>query len=187
MRRGSIIFNPAMDFELLLIRLAEAQAHGREIIGLEQLAQALAERANQPLVLEDHPWLQKVAPRLAAQGVTDFNFLSEMPPDQAGMAQINTLVTVAAGAIPETGSLIITAQSPLAFRLSGCPRQHIIIVPQERAGLTLAQALELTAQEPSGLVSWLTGPSRTADIEKTLVLGAQGAESLEVLIYCPES
>ncbi|OPX19730.1 MAG: hypothetical protein BZ151_07615 [Desulfobacca sp. 4484_104] len=176
-----------MDAKLLLERLHEAQADGLEIIGPEQLAQALAEHAGLPLLLEDHPLLHEVAPLLAARGVIEFNFLSAMPADQAGMGQIATLVMVAAGAIPETGSLIITARSPLAFRLSGCPRQHIIIVPQERAGLTLAQALTWTAQEPSGLVSWLTGPSRTADIEKTLVLGAQGAESLVVLIYNPES
>jgi L-lactate utilization protein LutC len=33
------------------------------------------------------------------------------------------------------------------------------------------------------MVSWLTGPSRTADIEKVLVLGAQGPVSLEMILY----
>ena len=65
----------------------------------------------------------------------------------------------------------------MAFRLSLCPRRHIVVIPADRAALTLAEALTLTAREPSGLVSWITGASRTADIEKVLVLGAQGPQS----------
>jgi L-lactate utilization protein LutC len=52
--------------------------------------------------------------------------------------------------------------------------------------LTLTEALDLTAREPWGLVSWITGPSRTADIEKVLVLGAQGASELVVMVYGEE-
>ncbi|MBW1917152.1 MAG: LUD domain-containing protein [Deltaproteobacteria bacterium] len=181
------IFDLALDLYLLFSRLTEARAHGQEVHGPDQLALALATRGHPPLVLEDHPWLQEVASRLGTRGVTEVSFLSHLSPDQAWTADIDTAVTVAAGAIPETGSILINALSPLAFRLSLRPRKQIVIVPADRATLTLAQALEWTAQEPSGLVSWLTGPSRTADIEKTLVLGAQGAESLEVLIYTPET
>jgi L-lactate utilization protein LutC len=36
-------------------------------------------------------------------------------------------------------------------------------------------------------VSWLTGPSRTADIEKVLVLGAQGPLNLEIFLYQEEA
>ena len=37
------------------------------------------------------------------------------------------------------------------------------------------------------MVSWLTGPSRTADIEKVLVLGAQGPINLEIILYQEEA
>ena len=67
--------------------------------------------------------------------------------------------------------------------MSLCPRCHIVVIPEDRAFLTMAAALALTAQEPSALVSWITGPSRTADIEKVLVLGAQGAAELVVIVY----
>ena len=47
----------------------------------------------------------------------------------------------------------------------------------------MAQALELTRQTPGGLATWLIGPTRTADIEKVLILGAQGPGELEVEVY----
>jgi L-lactate dehydrogenase complex protein LldG len=44
----------------------------------------------------------------------------------------------------------------------------------------------MTGRDETGLITWLTGPSRTADIEKVLVLGAQGPEQLDVVIYQPD-
>jgi L-lactate dehydrogenase complex protein LldG len=67
--------------------------------------------------------------------------------------------------------------------MSLCPCRHVVVVPADQAALTMAQALALTALETSGLVTWVTGPSRTADIEKVLVLGAQGASELTVIVY----
>jgi len=36
------------------------------------------------------------------------------------------------------------------------------------------------------MVTWLTGPSRTADIEKVLVQGAQGPQELHLVLYQAE-
>jgi L-lactate dehydrogenase complex protein LldG len=62
----------------------------------------------------------------------------------------------------------------------------VVLIPPERASLTFTEALQLTSEQPPGLVTWLTGPTRTTDIEKVLVLGAQGPAALEVVIYSPE-
>ena len=62
-------------------------------------------------------------------------------------------------------------------------RRHLILVPLPQAKLTMAQALKLTRQTPGGLVTWITGPTRSADIEKVLILGAQGPGELEVVVY----
>jgi L-lactate dehydrogenase complex protein LldG len=93
---------------------------------------------------------------------------------------------VALGAIPETGSVLVSAGGAAALRLPLKARRHVVLVPSERADLSLSQALELTQQQ-GALVTWLTGPSRTADIEKVLVLGAQGPGELEVVLYQEEA
>ena len=98
-----------------------------------------------------------------------------------------TAVLVGLGAIPETGSVLIEAASGPAAALSFRVRRLVVVVPDQAAHLSLAQALELTARQAPGLVTWLTGPSRTADIEKVLVLGAHGPKELHVVLYQPEA
>jgi L-lactate utilization protein LutC len=170
-----------MSLTLLRQRLTEAAAALLQAQGPIELARALAPFADYPLFLEEHPWLQAAAVHLPADFSPQISFISEiaLPAPDLDI----TAVTIGLGAVPETGSVLLGSRSSQAFRLSLCPRRHIIIIPAHQAALTMAQALALTAAEPSGLVSWVTGPSRTADIEKILVLGAQGASELVVILY----
>jgi L-lactate dehydrogenase complex protein LldG len=62
-------------------------------------------------------------------------------------------------------------------------RKQIVLVPRPSSRLSLTQALEYVRRQGPGLVSWLTGPSRTADIEKVLVLGAQGPGEIALVLY----
>jgi L-lactate dehydrogenase complex protein LldG len=133
------------------------------------------------LWLEEHPWLRQAAAELEQMGVkTAFG-------DQSWAPEGETAVTVALGAIPETGSVILPGGGGPATWLPFRVRRQIVLVPPKMAGLSLSQALEMAAGEETGLTTWLTGPSRTADIEKVLVLGAQGPEQLDVVIYLPET
>jgi len=164
----------------LSTRLQEAGSSCEEIRGPEALARYLAPRAPGILWLEEHPWLRQAAPELESMGVkTAFAGQSWAPDGE-------TAVTVALGAVPETGSVILPGGVGPATWLPFRVRRQIVLVPPNKAKLSLAQALEMAAREDSGLTTWLTGPSRTADIEKVLVLGAQGPEQLDVVIYQPE-
>ena len=170
-----------MPSELLRQRFIEASASLVQAQGPEQLAQIISQHAGPVLVLEDHPWLRAAAAYFPEDPGREIHFTSEFghPRPEA----VETAVTIGLGAVPETGSVLLNGRSPQAFRMSLCPRRHIVVIPADQAALTMAEALALTAREPSGLVSWVTGPSRTADIEKILVLGAQGTSELIVIIY----
>ncbi len=101
--------------------------------------------------------------------------------------EAGTAVTVGFGAIPETGSVLVDSGggpgAVLAFRAG----KQIVLLPRPSSRLSLAQALEYVRSRGPGQVSWLTGPSRTADIEKVLVLGAQGPLNLEIFLYQEEA
>ncbi len=163
---------------LLKTRLKEAGAVLHRARGAPALARVLQSRAGAPLWLEAHPWLEGVADNLKKAGLGPRFAREEWAPDA------DTVVTVALAAVPETGSLLLKAGGPGAW-LPFRARKQVVLVPHDRADLSLAAALKLTREHLPGLVSWLTGPTRTADIEKVLVLGAQGPEELEVVIYQP--
>ena len=158
-------------------RLLEAGGVLHQVRGVATLARLLAERAEAPLWLEDHPRLRPLASELARLGVAARQGENSWAPE-AG-----TVVTVGLGAIPEMGTVLLSGGTGPGYWLPFRAKKQIVLVPPDRAGLSLAQGLELTRQAGAPLVTWLTGPTRTADIEKVLVLGAQGPGELEVVVY----
>jgi L-lactate dehydrogenase complex protein LldF len=165
---------------LLAQRLQEAGSSLAEVRGPTALARRLA-AAPGPLWLQDHPWLRQVAGELDQLGIQHQITQTDWAPE-AG-----TAVTVALGAIPETGSVLVDADGGPAAVLPFRSQNQIVLIPRDRDRLSLSQALEYVQRRGPGLVSWLTGPSRTADIEKVLVLGAQGPANLEMFLYREEA
>jgi L-lactate dehydrogenase complex protein LldF len=164
---------------LLAQRLKEAGTSLLKVHGPAALARCLA-GAPAPLWLEDHPWLRRVARELERLGVRHHIAQGDWTP-KAG-----TAVSVGLGAIPETGSVLVDSSGgPAAFLAFRAVKQIVLISP-DKADLSLSQALKIVQDRRQKMVSWLTGPSRTADIEKVLVLGAQGPASLDVILYREE-
>jgi len=94
--------------------------------------------------------------------------------------------TLAEALVARTGSVLTSSALGGGRRLTIYPPVHVVvafasqIVPDIGEGLAYLQQLH-----PDGLPSLLTlvtGPSRTADIEKTLVLGAHGPKELHVVL-----
>jgi L-lactate dehydrogenase complex protein LldG len=174
--------NPDLDSltALLAKRLREADSSLTEVNGPVDLARRLAAEA-EPLWLEEHPWLRPVAGELEKLGVR-FRLAQADRAPTAG-----TAVTVGLGAIPETGSVLVDSGGGPGAVLAFRARKQIVLLPRQSSCLSLTQALEYVRRRGPGLVSWLTGPSRTADIEKVLVLGAQGPLTLEIFLYQEEA
>jgi L-lactate dehydrogenase complex protein LldG len=85
----------------------------------------------------------------------------------------------------ETGTVVLRS-SPVAPRaLSLLPRAHIVVARLEQLLSTVAECLQKTYLDespPSSCITLVTGPSRTADIEKVLVRGVHGPRDLYVLL-----
>ncbi|MGD1018731.1 MAG: LUD domain-containing protein [Verrucomicrobiia bacterium] len=84
--------------------------------------------------------------------------------------------------VAQTGSIVVSTLSAGGRALSVLPPTHLVIARQEQIVPDLSSALALLHKRydrhwPSAL-SVITGPSRTADIEKILVMGAHGPKRL---------
>jgi L-lactate dehydrogenase complex protein LldG len=88
--------------------------------------------------------------------------------------------------IARLGSIMISSGQVSGRRLNVYPEIHVIIAYSSQLVPDLKQALtgikQRYAQRMPSLVSVITGPSRTADIEKTLVMGAHGPKELFVFL-----
>jgi L-lactate dehydrogenase complex protein LldG len=98
------------------------------------------------------------------------------------MASCDLGITEADYLLPETGTLVLKSSQEKPRAVSLLPRIHLAIVQPESLRADLHQVFA-EVQNPGGLCPYLvfiTGPSRTADIELTVTLGVHGPKSLFV-------
>jgi len=96
------------------------------------------------------------------------------------------VVTGAFAAAAETGTLVVCSGPEHPSSLNLLPDNHIVVLPESRVLGSYEDTWDLLrAEYPGGLprtVLWITGPSRTGDIEQTLYLGAHGPRRLHILL-----
>lgn len=88
-------------------------------------------------------------------------------------------------AIAETGTLMLLSAPGSPATVSLLPETHVAIVPAARIVGTMEEAFALlraTHGELPRAVNFISGPSRTGDIEQTIVLGAHGPCRVHLLV-----
>lgn len=122
--------------------------------------------------------------------------LSSVPWKLAGTLEIrrgasdgNDLAAVshAFAAVAETGTLVLTSGADNPTTLNFLPDVHIVVVNAGDIASDFETAMvRLRAHFGAGVmpraVNMITGPSRSADIEQTLILGAHGPRKLHVIV-----
>lgn len=93
-------------------------------------------------------------------------------------------ISTAQAAIAETGTLVLDSTYERHRLISLVPPVHIAIVNASSIVETLSDALALLQKdkEISPAITFITGPSRTADIELTLAIGVHGPQELYVIV-----
>jgi L-lactate dehydrogenase complex protein LldG len=88
--------------------------------------------------------------------------------------------------VAQTGTVVVTSRSAGGRALSCLPPHHIVIARHDQLVSDLPAAFALITKKYDGkfpsMISFITGPSRTGDIERILVLGAHGPKKLT--IFC---
>lgn len=104
----------------------------------------------------------------------------------AELEKCDVAITGCDALVAQTGSVLVTTQSAGGRALSVLPPHHIVIARRSQMLPDLATALQLArklyAPNWPSFLSFITGPSRTGDIERILVLGAHGPKKLTIFL-----
>jgi L-lactate dehydrogenase complex protein LldG len=88
-------------------------------------------------------------------------------------------------ALAETGTLMLLSGPETYATTSLLPETHIAVLPAHRLVRCMEDAWDLLRNERGTLprqVAFISGPSRTADIEMTLVLGIHGPYRVHIIL-----
>ena len=93
-------------------------------------------------------------------------------------------ITVAKLAVAETGSVLLIEPAPIDRAVSLLTKHLIVGVAESDIVDELADGFRWLAQQPraAAYATFVTGPSRTADIERSLTIGVQGPSRLTVAV-----
>jgi L-lactate dehydrogenase complex protein LldG len=117
---------------------------------------------------------------LSAQ-FTELGTLS-LPEDPHDLESLEVAILDGKFGVAENGAIWLE-DTQLGLRALPFATEHLVIVlDRNLLENTMHQGYEKIAAAHSGFGLFLAGPSKTADIEQSLVIGAQGARSLRVVL-----
>jgi L-lactate dehydrogenase complex protein LldG len=94
-------------------------------------------------------------------------------------------ITGAFCAVAETGTLVTLSSPGTPASVSLLPETHVAIVQRSRIVRGMEEVWQLVRKERGTLpraVNFISGPSRTADIEQTVTLGAHGPYRVHIIV-----
>ena len=105
------------------------------------------------------------------------------------MAEADLGITGADYAMVETGTVVLLPRAGLSRLVSLAPPVHLAIVRPQEVLETLDDLFVLrrlayyqNGEDMGSYMNFITGPSRTADIEQTLVIGVHGPKEAHLLL-----
>lgn len=136
----------------------------------------LAEKRNWRKIYCWEPGLQEVLNRY------EFPFFET----DKDFTQAEAGLTLCEALVARNGSIMVSSAQSAGRRLNIYPEVHIVLAYTSQLVADLKDGFALIKKKYNGnipsMISNITGPSRTADIEKTLVLGAHGPKELFVFL-----
>ncbi len=136
-------------------------------------------------LLDEREWLnpacqsQELAALLAEKNIV-FRVENTLPIDsKVGISSCEYLVA-------RLGSIVVSSWSNPGRQMHAYPEIHIVVAKASQVVKDIGEAIKKIRKKYSvdfpSEITLITGPSRTADIEKTLVMGAHGPKELIVFV-----
>ena len=171
-------------FDLFAKNAADLKADFQLLAGRDELKTVLAK------IRDAEKW-QRIASHegdlsnFAAQSLGLPVLLTDSGYDAQEMEQCDAGITECDALVAQTGGVVVTSRSTGGRALTVLPPHHVVVARREQLVADLPAAFAFLQQKyapdfPS-MISFITGPSRTGDIERILVLGAHGPKKLTIL------
>ncbi|MCL6516081.1 lactate utilization protein [Alicyclobacillus sp.] len=102
------------------------------------------------------------------------------------LAQVDVGITGCDFAVADTGTIGVVTSPEQGRSVSLLPPVHIALVPVSRLHTRLGEALAIVAERPDAVassVNFITGPSRSSDIEGDGTVGIHGPAAVFALLW----
>jgi len=86
-------------------------------------------------------------------------------------------------AVAENGAVWVSEEDMIVRALPFITNDLILVVPKNAVYLHMHQVFDAISERERTFGVFISGPSKTADIEQCLVVGAHGAVSLTIVLY----
>jgi len=164
-------------FEQMALAAEATIAHVRDD---SEIPQAVASY----LVQENLPAIIRIAPETRLQAI-DWAMQSTLTTSFGASDGSDAVALVSAfSAVAETGTIMLHSGANNPTTLNFLPDTHIVLLDEDRITGAYEDAWD-DLRKAGGMprtVNFVTGPSRTADIEQTLLMGAHGPRRLHIII-----
>lgn len=171
-----------------------AEAAGAEVVearspeaALAAIARVLREEGvgtdGRTAVWPDGPFRQRFHPEILAQMLP--GLVVEVTRESAAAAQAG--ITEFECGAAATGTLVQDASAAAQRLASSLPPVHVALLPAGGIEADIDAALRRFDPRKAAFLALVTGPSRTADIERVLTIGVHGPRRLVIILYGEES
>jgi len=173
-------------------RLALFQANAKDLRASFELLAGPAELADRLAAIAKEEGWKKVAyhegelTTPACQGLALGLLRTDQPYEAKELETCDAGVSQCEALVAQTGSVVVSAKGNGGRAISVLPPHHVVLARRDQLVGDLGEAISLVKARYAGgfpsMISFITGPSRTGDIERILVLGAHGPKKLT--IFC---
>ncbi len=169
--------------ELFKESLEAVDGHCAVVRGDQEIARALTQIVSAlprtRVAISDNPEVERLL-HLTDLEIEELSIV----PNAHDIFRFDIGISTAQAAIAETGTLVLDSTRERHRLVSLVPPVHIAIIRASQIYRTLGEVLTVIrgVKEVSPAITFITGPSRTADIELTLAIGVHGPQELYVVI-----
>jgi L-lactate dehydrogenase complex protein LldG len=169
-----------------------------EAVAIETIKQIIAASSSEEVAISQHTICKrldlgtKLGPELPNVHFLTEGIDSENPFERIrlrnALAQAQLSITGAEYLLAESGTIVVAAGRQASRQISLLPSIHVVLATPDQIYPNMAELFQEIQKKhgtalPGSTLTFITGPSRTADIEKVLIKGVHGPTRLLAVVF----